>query len=306
MRKLSKILVAVGDPGRARHPAITHAAALAAGSGASVELFHDLALPMPLESAHAPDYSLRREARAIRHKMLERLELLAAPLRAAGIKTTVSAAWDFPPYEAVIRRAQSTGADLVVAHVRGHHRLPGILGQTDWELLRNCPVPVLLARRALPRTRQRVVAAIDPTHAGDKPASLDAAVLRAAQLASGALGRPLHLLHALAPWNPSPAAVRTHVSRLARAAKLSASRVHYVKGPPALALPRGTRRLRTGLLVLGCVSRRGLRHFFLGDTAEQLLDDVRCDVLVVKPAGFRSGVPARRRGFYFVPPFPAA
>jgi universal stress protein E len=306
MRKLSKILVAVGDPRRARHPAIAHAAAIAAGSGAAIELFHDLAMPMPLELTRTPEYSLRREARTIRRSMLERLEALAAPLRSAGLKVSVSAVWDFPPFEAVIRRAVASGADLVVAHRRGHHRMPSLLGQTDWELLRNCPVPVLLTRSALPRRRSRVVAAVDPTHAGDKPASLDAAVLRAGMMTATALRHPLHLLHALAPWMREDRSTRERVARLARAAALPKTRVHFVKGAPALALPRGARRLRAGVVVLGCVSRRGLKHFFLGDTAEQVLDDLHCDVLVVKPAGFRSDISSRRRGFYFVPPFPAA
>jgi universal stress protein E len=44
---------------------------------------------------------------------------------------------------------------------------------------------------------------------------------------------------------------------------------------------------------MGAVSRSGLRKLFLGSTAEQLLDRLPCDVLVVKPAGFRTPVAYR-------------
>jgi universal stress protein E len=37
---------------------------------------------------------------------------------------------------------------------------------------------------------------------------------------------------------------------------------------------------------MGAVSRSGLKRLFLGNTAEEVLDKLSCDVLIVKPPGF--------------------
>lgn len=42
---------------------------------------------------------------------------------------------------------------------------------------------------------------------------------------------------------------------------------------------------------MGAVSRRGLKRLFLGNTAEEVLDSLPCDLLIVKPAGFETSVP---------------
>jgi hypothetical protein len=41
---------------------------------------------------------------------------------------------------------------------------------------------------------------------------------------------------------------------------------------------------------MGAVSRSAIKRFFIGNAAERTLDRLNCDVLVVKPRGFRSGV----------------
>ncbi|WP_240772915.1 BtpA/SgcQ family protein, partial [Salmonella enterica] len=38
-----------------------------------------------------------------------------------------------------------------------------------------------------------------------------------------------------------------------------------------------------GIVVLGTVGRTGLSAAFLGNTAEQVIDHLRCDLLVIKP-----------------------
>jgi universal stress protein E len=47
---------------------------------------------------------------------------------------------------------------------------------------------------------------------------------------------------------------------------------------------------------MGAVSRTGFRRLLIGNTAERMLDDLRCDVLVVKPSKFHSRVARASRG----------
>ena len=44
---------------------------------------------------------------------------------------------------------------------------------------------------------------------------------------------------------------------------------------------------------MGAISRSSLSRFFIGNTAERVIDDVQCDVLVVKSPDFRTAVTRR-------------
>jgi universal stress protein E len=44
---------------------------------------------------------------------------------------------------------------------------------------------------------------------------------------------------------------------------------------------------------MGAISRSGIKRLFVGHTAERVIDRLGCDVLVLKPAGFRTPVPRR-------------
>ena len=44
---------------------------------------------------------------------------------------------------------------------------------------------------------------------------------------------------------------------------------------------------------MGAISRSTLSRFFIGNTAERVIDDVQCDVFVVKSPDFRTAI-ARR------------
>ena len=43
-----------------------------------------------------------------------------------------------------------------------------------------------------------------------------------------------------------------------------------------------TDRLRADVVVMGAVSRSGLERLFVGSTAEDVLDKLSCDLLIVK------------------------
>ncbi|MBX5461146.1 MAG: hypothetical protein IRZ28_08650 [Steroidobacteraceae bacterium] len=55
---------------------------------------------------------------------------------------------------------------------------------------------------------------------------------------------------------------------------------------------------------MGAVSRSAIRRAFIGNTAERLIDDLRSDLLVVKPANFTTKVPRAQRGVRVAPSAP--
>ena len=310
MSSYRNILVAVHDLRARQNPAIERAARIAAGCRARLVLFHDLATPVYLSPFAGASQSTASITRAARRNALKRLELMAEPLRAKGIKVTTSAEWDYPPYEAIVRRAAAVSADLIVANKRKHHRLPALLAQTDWELLRASPTPVLLVKGGRYRARAPIVAAVDPLHTNAKPADLDPHILRHAVVMAAALNSSVHAVQVTPSWEPVEAgsgkASRAQIDALMRAAKVTPARMHLLAGLPDELIPRTARRLRAGVVVLGMMSRRGLKRFFIGNTAERLIDSLHCDLLVVKPRQFHTRVPRARRGIFFLSSMPLA
>jgi len=51
-------------------------------------------------------------------------------------------------------------------------------------------------------------------------------------------------------------------------------------------LPDIVEEFEASVVVLGAISRSRLDQVFIGNTAERVLDELTCDVIVVKPDGF--------------------
>ncbi len=316
---IRRILVAVKDPAAKGSIAVAKAAELALAFDAELELFHDIDLPLFAEAYDGGERTLGDETANIRADYLHGLELLATPLRKRGLAVAVAAEWDFPAFEAVLRRAYRSKADLIVtAHRRPQQRSPWPLHATDWELLRRSPVPVLLVKSPRPYRRPVVLAAIDPLHARAKPAALDRDILRLAADFARALGGALHAVHALQPaavpfplpaLNPDAilelqqrslakarAAVMAESLRALPSSPVPPDNLHVVAAPAAEGIGASARELGAGMVVMGAVSRSGMQRLLIGNTAERAIDQLPCDVLVVKPDGFGIHFPRRARG----------
>jgi universal stress protein E len=66
------------------------------------------------------------------------------------------------------------------------------------------------------------------------------------------------------------------------ARQASRDRVHLHQGGTRDGLIALADRVRADVVVMGAVSRRGLSRVFIGNTAEDVLDKIGCDILVVK------------------------
>ncbi len=288
-----------------------------AQEGARVEIYHALteSIVLPRPGRASGGRSLEEILDAVAERLRQRLDKLARAPALRGLRIDTHVDWDYPAHEAVIRRAMAIGADLVVGEAH-HHALVArpFLQNTDWELIRQCPVPLLLLKGSRRYRKPAVLAAIDPFHAGDKPASLDKALLATGARLAGSLGGTLHVMHA---WLPLTALVPTAASspvpiylpeeveaehekqvrkafeRIATRAGIAPSARHLVVGPVQAAMETVAGRTRASIVVMGAISRRGLQRLVIGNTAERMLGHLDCDVLVVKPPGFRSRVPAR-------------
>jgi universal stress protein E len=314
MRTIRRILVAVKDPTSRSQPAVAKAAQLARALGARLDLFHAITVPFYADLysySRAARKNLERETQAA---VCQRLEVIAAKL-GDGAKVTASAEWDFPAYEAVVRHAHRIKADLIVAERHaGRHFVPWLLHLNDWELLRSCPMPVLLVKTPGAYNHPVVLAAVDPTHFA-KPVKLDDVILQIGSAVAQALRGTLHVVHAhpsvqsgtkaTDAFDPKTAerintafatAAKANLDLLLRPPKIPRSRRHLKGGEPVDAINAVARAIRSDIVVMGALSRSGLKRVFIGNTAESLLDRLACDLLIVKPLRFAGRVPSARRG----------
>lgn len=316
MRPIRRILVAVKDVQAPVLPALSKAAHLARALGAELEIFHALTATLYEDVYGVSVKSVAELAGDMRAETLERLESIAAPLRNAGLRVTTGAEWDFPACEAIVREALRSEADLIVAEPHSGQRIaPLLLHVTDWELLRLSPLPVLLVKSSREYENPAVLASVDPSHQFAKPAALDAEILTMAASVSRALGGTLHAMHAYLPpplgMFPASAVNVQVAAEMDREASETARadfesvlagfdiperRRHLIASPAPEAIPLAARRTHTAIVVMGAVSRSGLRRVFIGNTAERTLDALDCDVLVVKPVGFTTSVQSEPRG----------
>lgn len=305
-------VLAVMDPADEEGVALARAARLAESLGAPLELFA-CEFDQAMEGSH---FHVTERVEAARDACVassrEWLETLAEPLRQRGLRVVSNAVYANPRHEAIARRVLQAHATLVVMRT-GHHPwlARATLGAADWQLIRICPAPLLLARgREWPAT-PRLLAAVDPSHQDDRHALLDHAILDQVEQLVKSLDAEAWVAHCVlsmaslestATLGMMPEALgsspeeyagelmrelRAAALRLLQDRRIPEDRLRVMEGRPEKQLPRLVEELEIDVLVAGGISRTRLAQVFIGGTAERLLDRVNCDLLVVKPPGFR-------------------
>ena len=316
MKKTRRILVAISDLHHVPGAVLRRTAALARATGARVELFHAVTAPlteskrlrkqlMALELAPGESLGVAQKA----------LERIARSKLLQGCRMQSLAVWDKPAHEAIVRRALATHSDLIINGTRSRglaNRM--LLRHTDWELVRHSPVPLLLVKSDRQTRKAVVLAAIDPLHANSKPARLDGRILDAAAGMAKALRGTVHAFHAYLPVSVMLAAgisepmmwdsatvdaeqaqqVVREFTRALRHSGIPPSRRHLRVGGAAIELAECAARIRATLVVMGAVSRSRFERLLIGNTAERVLDELACDVLIVKSDGLKKRAVARK------------
>jgi universal stress protein E len=306
MSEIRKILVIV-DPTANEHPAVEKGAALAQRFNARLELFacetkESRAIRYSAHLAKGGNAEFITHVRAL-------VEALAAPLRSRGIDVAVEATAGDPLHTKLLEHVHACQADLVVKDTH-HHSLAKrtFITNTDWHLIRGCAAPLLLTKSKPWASSPVVAAAVDPGHVNDKPVALDHRILEWAQALERGLAGRMHVVHAYLPMvlmaeaaggMPSMMVSLTpemmEDERKRELAKLEALVAPYGVTSPHVTvqlgtasdvLPRFAQEIAADVLVMGAISRSGLKRIFIGSTAERVLEHLPCDVFVVKPPDF--------------------
>lgn len=313
MKKRMQILVIV-DPALKRSPALLRAMALARRMEATLQL-RLFEYARELEQAVRHGFDLEAYLRGRR----SRLEEFAGHLRREGFTVECGVSWGNPRADQVIRETLALSPDFVVKDVEAEPgSLRGRLAGLDWQLLRECPAPLMLVHAGTGNLPKRIVAALDPLDENGKPHELNVEILETATALAMQAGATLDAVHAfdfvplaaepefMTGWVPDPTLYRDlrelHVQelyRLCREQGVPPGSMHVLDGDPARVIPEFAAKHQTSLVVLGSIHRSALNRLLIGSTALALFDRLACDVLVLKPAGFAeqllAGMPAPRK-----------
>ena len=305
----NKSILVVIDPTADQQPALERAAWLAGRLGASLDLLicdYDQHLSGGRFFSSDAMEGAQRELLKMHER---RLEALAAPLREQGLTVGVDARWEHPLDHGVLRKAAELQPIIVAKDTHYHSAIKrALFSNTDWNLIHSCSAPLLLVKPRQFAAEPKILAAVDPLHAHAKPAELDHAILALAKELTTALHGDLEVFHSFDPAPviagatgsiASPIAVpvreltaaleqshRKALAQLLDAYPVRDSAVHLHQGVAAEALLALSSTLPADIVIMGAISRSGLKKIFIGNTAERVLDRLPCDLLVVKPAGF--------------------
>lgn len=292
--QLRRVLVVV-DPTASDHPCIEKAARIAAGCGATLELY----VCDVLQGGDAAERASREE------QALAILDRLVVDLRARGLEVERHVEWHAPLEQGIGLRVLHSKADFVVKDTHRHKLAAsrGGYGLTDWTLIRQISVPLLLVRPRPWPTYPRVTVSVDPMHPAQRPESLDESMIEIGGIVANATGGIIDALHVLqgpphlpgesvspetraATYDRAQAAVTQLVARSHSAG--NPVEMHFATGRVSTGVLQYVDRRGTDILVMGSGAHSRWRQTGASGTAAQILESLECDLLVVRPPGYVS------------------
>lgn len=239
------------------------------------------------------------------------LDRTAEQISSDGKRVRTVVASGVHPFMEVIKQVVGKKHDLVMMLADGVTSVrEQLFGTLSMHLMRKCPSAVWVVKPSRRRKLRNVFAAVDPDPNNSTRDTLNLEILKRASAIAQNNGANLHVIHA---WNAlggesirsrrwmTKAEIRLYVEQVAdthrgRVNELLKKQneppaiVHMLQGHPGKVIPETIRDQHGDLLVMGTVCRTGIPGFFIGNTAETILNQVDCSVLTVKPKGFVSPV----------------
>jgi len=221
----------------------------------------------------------------------------------------------------IIRQVLENNHDLIIKCAEDTGDLRRMLfGSTDMHLMRKCPCPVWIIKPTEHHKYRRILAAVDQDMEEPVTDALNRQILEMSSSLALAEFSELHIVHAWdvvgedifrslrsgisdaevdAMVDEEASARRRWLENLVKTYGREADRnatdilepqLHLIQGHARQVVPAKANELAADLVVMGTVARTGIAGFFMGNTAESILTQLRCSVLTIKPPGFISPI----------------
>ena len=295
-------LLLIAPPAMTRTPAFDRAAALALAMQLPVHIVaFDYLQALAVAGLFAPEQiSLAREGYLQTHRQW--LAEQAALMSKHGVEVTSEVVWVQHPYEEILHFVNEMPLALIIKDAQEESALKRVFfTPLDWQLLRDCPVPVHLVTNALNPRPRNVLAIVDVLRSEEQDlCSTTRSLMLPRNWRSNVMPR-LELVHvydwttvyaqdmgfgalpmATGIYEALGTAQHEAFAAMAERHGVPLRCRHFIEGSPLTSICDFAAEHHTDVIVMGTVQHNGLNKL-LGTTAEQLLHRAPCSVLAIKP-----------------------
>lgn len=199
--------------------------------------------------------------------------------------------------QGIIQEVSKNHYDLIIKGANNHGILDSIIfTPIDWYVLRNSPVPVIIAKDHSWSEGANIVVALDFTNADKK--STNMILLREAQMLSTITHGEIHLVNSApvlmptvmlevpnyAPEVYTDSVIKEHRRRLEEFAKqhsIPLDRCHIAEGMPYDVIPNLCKKINAKTVFIGSAGRQGVSAALVGNTCEEIVDYIDADLIVL-------------------------
>lgn len=233
-------------------------------------------------------------------KSADLLTELVDSLHQEHFKATSEIAWYSNYHNTIVTIQKAQGCGLVIkSHIPDSALKRVILTPDDWKLLRTCPCPILIVNQSKSWVGRPVLAAVDLGNPNKDHAALHSMLVKVSNTLTRVADGSLHLVSVY----PAPISLEihpeSHVPGMTPEIKeiyisackeyeeqyeaLTKENIHLCAGAPDIVIPQIAKQIDAAVCVIGTVARTGISGVLIGNTAESILDDLTCDILIIKP-----------------------
>ncbi|WP_454876561.1 universal stress protein [Pseudomonas farris] len=301
-------LLLIAPSAMTRTPAFDRAAMLARAMQLPLHIVaFDYLQALAVAGLFAPEQiALARDGYLQTHRqwLTEQAELM----KKHGVDATSEVVWVQHPYEEILHFVNEMSLALIIKDANEESALKRVFfTPLDWQLLRDCPVPVHLVTNALNPRPRNVLAIVDVLRSEDQDLVFNDQIIDAATKLAELCEARIELVHVydwtavyaqdmgmgalpLATGLYEALGVAQHEAFTALAERhgVPTECRHFIEGAPLSSICKFAEDHHTDVIVMGTVQHTGLNKL-LGTTAEQLLHRAPCSVLAIKPGRMLQG-----------------
>jgi universal stress protein E len=240
----------------------------------------------------------------------------ALDIDSGAIAITASVIPAKAPAITIIQHVLQHEIDLVIKESQPRDGASGGFKAVDMDLLRKCPTPVWLCRPiSQSRNQIQVAVAVDPEAHDAAAEQLSIKMLKLGRSLADSCSGQLHIVscwdYEFEAYLRGNAWIKVSEEELqAKVAEVKAehrvaldaliasaeiggnTQIHHLHGKADEMIPEAVKNQPIDVLVMGTVARTGIAGFVIGNTAENILQQLSCSLLALKPSGFVSSVKA--------------
>ena len=292
-----KNLLVIADQQGGKNTALTRAIQLQKMTGASITLLGFCYAD--IHKLEGTEYA-KLSRKGLENKLLktrkEQLEAVVKAQKDQPAKITINTQWSKHIGTAVKALCDKRKFDLVLksAHKSGSK----LHTSTDWQLLRECPAPVMITATKSWKKKARIIASVDLSTKTASKFKLNHEIMTTAKAMAAGLNAEVYACYVIKVpqalvdmdiidsktyTKNAKAKLQSVIDDFCAKHELDKEHMIIKQGKPDRVVPSIASKLKADAVITGTVGRKGIKGKLLGNTAESILQNLYTDIIALKP-----------------------